>query len=97
MRTNSTFAYFNIDSQCIIDGILLDRTIYYAIIHHAVVNKAIFQNNSVQAYVDVRDVASAHVILFETHATTGRYICSEISLHHGEVVETLALYFPEYK
>ncbi|KAK1393333.1 hypothetical protein POM88_012389 [Heracleum sosnowskyi] len=27
---------------------------------------------------------------------TGRYICSESSLHRGEVVEILAKYFPEY-
>ncbi|KAL1823151.1 hypothetical protein ACET3Z_009929 [Daucus carota] len=52
--------------------------------------------NSVQAYVDVRDVAAAHVLLFETPAATGRHICSESSLHRGQVVETLAKYFPEY-
>ncbi|KAL8126789.1 hypothetical protein AgCh_013903 [Apium graveolens] len=52
--------------------------------------------NSVQAYVDVRDVAAAHVLLFETPSATGRYICSESSLHRGQVVEILAKYFPEY-
>lgn len=52
--------------------------------------------NSVQAYVDVRDVAAAHVLLFETPSAKGRYICSETSLHRGEVVEILAKYFPEY-
>ena len=52
--------------------------------------------NSVQAYVDVRDVAAAHVLLFEIPAATGRHICSESSLHRGQVVETLAKYFPEY-
>ncbi|KAK1393332.1 Cinnamoyl-CoA reductase [Heracleum sosnowskyi] len=50
----------------------------------------------VLAYVDVRDVAAAHVLLFETPSATGRYICSESSLHRGDLVEILAKYFPEY-
>ena len=52
--------------------------------------------NSVQAYVHVNDVAAAHVLLFENPSAAGRYICSESSLHRGEVVEILAKFFPEY-
>lgn len=52
--------------------------------------------NATQAYVDVRDVALAHVLIYETPSASGRYICAETSLHRGEVVEILAKYFPEY-
>ncbi|KAJ6702319.1 putative proteinD DEPENDENT EPIMERASE/DEHYDRATASE [Salix koriyanagi] len=49
--------------------------------------------NSVQAYVHVRDVALAHILVFETPSASGRYICSERMLHRGEVVEILAKFF----
>ncbi|GMI81990.1 cinnamoyl coa reductase 1, IRREGULAR XYLEM 4 [Hibiscus trionum] len=52
--------------------------------------------NSVQAYVDVRDVALAHILVFENPSASGRYLCAERVLHRGEVVEILAKFFPEY-
>ncbi|KAB5573118.1 hypothetical protein DKX38_000312 [Salix brachista] len=52
--------------------------------------------NAVQGYVHVRDVALAHIVVFETPSAAGRYICSERVLHRGEVVEILAKFFPEY-
>ncbi|XP_057967578.1 cinnamoyl-CoA reductase 1-like [Malania oleifera] len=52
--------------------------------------------NSVQAYVHVRDVAYAHILLYETPSAAGRYLCAESVLHRGEVVEILAKLFPEY-
>ncbi|KAJ6713125.1 CINNAMOYL-COA REDUCTASE-LIKE PROTEIN [Salix purpurea] len=52
--------------------------------------------NAVQGYVHVRDVALAHIVVFETPSAYGRYICSERMLHRGEVVEILAKFFPEY-
>ena len=52
--------------------------------------------NAVQGYVHVRDVALAHIVVFETPFASGRYICSERMLHRGEVVEILAKFFPEY-
>ena len=52
--------------------------------------------NAVQGYVHVRDVALAHIVIFETPSASGRYICSERMLHRGEVVEILAKFFPEY-
>ncbi|GAV72360.1 Epimerase domain-containing protein [Cephalotus follicularis] len=52
--------------------------------------------NSVQAYVHVRDVALAHILLFETPSASGRYLCAESVLHRGEVVDILAKFFPEY-
>lgn len=52
--------------------------------------------NSIQAYVHVKDVALAHILLFETPSASGRYLCAESVLHRGEVVENLTKFFPEY-
>ncbi|KAL8138670.1 hypothetical protein V2J09_004671 [Rumex salicifolius] len=53
--------------------------------------------NSVQAYVYVKDVARAHVLLYKAPSASGRYICGEsIFFHRGEVCEILAKQFPEY-
>lgn len=52
--------------------------------------------NSVQAYVHVKDVALAHLLLYETPSASGRHICAESVLHRGEVVDILAKFFPEY-
>ncbi|XP_057732123.1 cinnamoyl-CoA reductase 2-like [Arachis stenosperma] len=52
--------------------------------------------NAAQAYVHVKDVAMAHLLVYETPSANGRYICAESSLHRGEVVAILAKYFPEY-
>ena len=53
-------------------------------------------SNDVHAYVDVRDVAFAHLLVYETPSASGRYICSESSLHRGELVQILAKLFPDY-
>ena len=52
--------------------------------------------NAVQGYVDVKDVAKAHVLVYETPSASGRYICVESMLHRGELVEILTKFFPEY-
>ncbi|MED6220976.1 NADPH-cytochrome p450 reductase [Stylosanthes scabra] len=52
--------------------------------------------NAAQAYVHVKDVALAHLLVYETPSANGRYICAESSLHRGELVAILAKYFPEY-
>ncbi|KAH7674983.1 cinnamoyl-CoA reductase protein [Dioscorea alata] len=52
--------------------------------------------NAVQAYVDVRDVAMAHVLVYETPSASGRYLCAECVLHRGDVVDILAKLFPGY-
>ena len=52
--------------------------------------------NAAQAYVHVREVALAHLLVYETPSASGRYICSESSLHRGDLVAILAKYFPEY-
>ncbi|XP_057846136.2 cinnamoyl-CoA reductase 1 [Cryptomeria japonica] len=52
--------------------------------------------NATQVYVDVRDVARAHILLYETPSASGRYLCAERSLHRGELVDMLAQMFPQY-
>lgn len=52
--------------------------------------------NAVQAYVDVRDVADAHLRVFEAPGASGRYLCAERVLHREDVVQILGKLFPEY-
>ncbi|KAJ6388100.1 hypothetical protein OIU77_026633 [Salix suchowensis] len=79
-------------------GPLLQPTVNASIIHilKYLTGSAKTYANSVQAYVHVRDVALAHILVFETPSASGRYLCSESVLHRGEVVEILAKFFPEY-
>ncbi|XP_019167237.1 PREDICTED: cinnamoyl-CoA reductase 1-like isoform X2 [Ipomoea nil] len=79
-------------------GPLLQTTVNASILHilKYLTGSAKTYANSVQAYVHVRDVALAHILLFETMSAFGRYICAENVLHRGEVVEILAKFFPEY-
>ncbi|XP_076907408.1 cinnamoyl-CoA reductase 1-like [Bidens hawaiensis] len=79
-------------------GPLLQPTLNASIIHilKYLTGSTKTYANSVQAYVHVRDVALAHILLFETPSASGRYLCAESVLHRGEVVEILAKYFPEY-
>ncbi|KAH9715803.1 Cinnamoyl-CoA reductase 1 [Citrus sinensis] len=46
----------------------------------------------------LKDVALAHILVYETPSASGRYICadSDSIIHRGEVVETLTKFFPEY-
>ncbi|KAF7094146.1 hypothetical protein CFC21_096480 [Triticum aestivum] len=54
--------------------------------------------NAVQAYVHVRDTAAAHVLVFESPAAAGRYLCvaDGAVLHREDVVTILRKFFPEY-
>ncbi|MCO5579113.1 hypothetical protein L7F22_032965 [Adiantum nelumboides] len=52
--------------------------------------------NLVQAYVDVRDVAKACLLLYETPCANGRYLCAESVAHRGDVCDLLAELFPQY-
>ncbi|XP_008794349.1 cinnamoyl-CoA reductase 1-like [Phoenix dactylifera] len=52
--------------------------------------------NAVQAYVDVRDVALAHLLVYEAPGAAGRYLCAETVLHREDLVRILAELFPEY-
>lgn len=79
-------------------GPLLQPTVNASIIHilKYLTGSAKTYANSVQAYVHVKDVALAHILVFETPSASGRYLCAESVLHRGEVVEILAKFFPEY-
>lgn len=47
--------------------------------------------NLTQVYVDVRDVARAHILVYETPSASGqRYLCAECNLHRADLVHMLA-------
>lgn len=79
-------------------GSLLQPTVNASVLHilKYLTGSAKTYANSIQAYVDVKDVALAHILLFENPAASGRHLCAESVLHRGEVVEILAKFFPEY-
>ncbi|KAL5980321.1 NADPH-cytochrome p450 reductase [Asimina triloba] len=79
-------------------GPVLQPTINASIVHvlKYLTGSAKTYANSVQAYVDVRDVAAAHILVLETPSASGRYLCAESVLHRGDVVHILANLFPQY-
>lgn len=79
-------------------GPLLQPTVNASIVHilKYLTGSAKTYANSVQAYVHVRDVALAHILVYETPSASGRYLCAESVLHRSDVVEILAKFFPEY-
>jgi len=79
-------------------GPLLQQTVNASIVHimKYLDGSAKKYTNAVQAYVDVRDVAQAHVRVFEAEEASGRYLCAESVLHREDVVRILAKLFPEY-
>ena len=52
--------------------------------------------NAVMALVDVRDVAEAHVLVYENPNASGRYFCIGTVVHRAEFVRMLSETFPEY-
>jgi cinnamoyl-CoA reductase len=79
-------------------GPLLQPTVNASIIHilKYLTGSAKTYANASQAYVHVKDVAKAHMKVYETPEAKGRYICAESTLHRGELCRTLAKMFPEY-
>ncbi|KAH0762847.1 hypothetical protein KY290_018920 [Solanum tuberosum] len=79
-------------------GPLLQPTVNASVLHilKYLTGSAKTYANSIQAYVHVKDVALAHILLYEAPCASGRYICAESVLHRGDVVEILAKFFPEY-
>jgi nucleoside-diphosphate-sugar epimerase len=47
-------------------------------------------------YVHIDDVASCHILLYETPRAAGRYICNSAVLDVNELVTLLARRFPSY-
>ncbi|KHN38036.1 Bifunctional dihydroflavonol 4-reductase/flavanone 4-reductase [Glycine soja] len=64
-------------------GPLLQPTINASTIHilKYLTGSAKTYVNATQAYIHVRDVALAHILVYETPSASGRYICAESSLH----------------
>ncbi|KAJ4981740.1 hypothetical protein NE237_032577 [Protea cynaroides] len=52
--------------------------------------------NTVQGYVDVKDVALAHILAYETPSASGRYLCTESIIHRGDIAKLLTELFPDY-
>ncbi|KAF8665209.1 hypothetical protein HU200_054105 [Digitaria exilis] len=52
--------------------------------------------NAVASYVDVRDVARAHVLAYETPGAAGRYLCAGVVLHRAQLLGMLKDLFPQY-
>ncbi|KAF8393046.1 hypothetical protein HHK36_021287 [Tetracentron sinense] len=79
-------------------GPLLQPTVNASIVHiqKYLTGSTKTYANSIQAYVHVKDVALAHLLVYETPSASGRYLCAESMLHRGDVVEILAKFFPEY-
>ncbi|KAM3324018.1 hypothetical protein P3S67_005169 [Capsicum chacoense] len=79
-------------------GPLLQSTVNASVLHilKYLTGSAKTYANSTQAYVHVKDVALAHIIVYETPSASGLYICAESVLHRGELVKILAKLFPEY-
>lgn len=79
-------------------GPLLQSTVNASVVHimKYLSGSAKTYANAVQGYVDVRDVAKAHVLVYETPSASGRFICVESMLHRGELVGILVELFPEY-
>ncbi|KAB8089453.1 hypothetical protein EE612_014401 [Oryza sativa] len=52
--------------------------------------------NAVAAYVDVRDVARAHALVYERPDASGRYLCIGTVLHRAHLLQMLKELFPQY-
>jgi cinnamoyl-CoA reductase len=52
--------------------------------------------DAVAAYTDVRDVARAHVLVYEHPDARGRYLCIGDVLHRAQFVQHLRDLFPHY-
>jgi nucleoside-diphosphate-sugar epimerase len=54
-----------------------------------------FPNVSI-GWVGVKDVAMAHILVFESAHATGRHICSERVLHYADLIAILSKLYPTY-
>eukprot|EP00252_Welwitschia_mirabilis_P013770 TRINITY_DN3032_c0_g1_i3.p2 TRINITY_DN3032_c0_g1~~TRINITY_DN3032_c0_g1_i3.p2 ORF type:complete len:203 (+),score=33.19 TRINITY_DN3032_c0_g1_i3:1659-2267(+) len=84
---------------CLVLGPLLQPGINLSVLHilKYLNGSAKTYTNAVQAYVHVRDVAEAHILVYENPSSSGRYFCAESVLHRGDVVDILAKLFPQYQ
>ena len=83
---------------CVTMGPMLQQTLNFSTNHVArylMGTKRSFPN-AVAAYVDVRDVARAHVLAYERPSACGRYLCIGTVLHREQLVAMLRDLFPQY-
>ncbi|XP_044417074.1 cinnamoyl-CoA reductase 1-like [Triticum aestivum] len=52
--------------------------------------------NAVATYTDVRDVARAHLLVYEHPDAHGRYLCIGAVLHRAHFLQLLSDLFPQY-
>ncbi|XP_051134082.1 cinnamoyl-CoA reductase 1-like [Andrographis paniculata] len=48
-------------------------------------------------FVHVKDVALAHILLYENPSAAGRYLCVEAATHYNDFAAKMAELYPEYK
>lgn len=53
-------------------------------------------DDKVKNIVDVRDVAEALVLVYETPAASGRYICRAYPMSMAEILDTIKLFQPNH-
>lgn len=47
--------------------------------------------------VHFKDVALAHILVYENRSASGRHLCVEAISHYGDFVAKVAELYPEYK
>ncbi|XVF20364.1 hypothetical protein REPUB_Repub11eG0191800 [Reevesia pubescens] len=52
--------------------------------------------NIFMGYVHFKDVALAHILVYENSSATGRHLCVEAISHYGDFVAKVAELYPEY-
>ncbi|KAH9309239.1 hypothetical protein KI387_037150, partial [Taxus chinensis] len=83
---------------CLVLGPLLQASINASTAHimKYLTGSAKTYANLTQAYVDVRDVAEAHILVYERPSACGRYLCAETNMHRSQLVQMLSDMFPQY-
>ncbi|TVU27754.1 hypothetical protein EJB05_19254, partial [Eragrostis curvula] len=83
---------------CMTMGPMLQQTLNFSSNHVAryLTGTKTSYPNAVAAYVDVRDVARAHVLAYERPAARGRYLCIGAVLHRAQFIGILRELFPQY-
>ena len=83
---------------CMTMGPMLQQTLNFSCNHVAryLMGTKKSYPNAVAAYVDVRDVARAHVLAYERPGARGRYLCIGTVLHRAQLIGMLRELFPQY-
>ncbi|XP_062221603.1 cinnamoyl-CoA reductase 1-like [Phragmites australis] len=83
---------------CVTMGPMLQTTLNFSSKHVAryLMGTKKSYPNAVAAYVDVRDVARAHVLAYESPDARGRYLCIGTVMHRAQLIGMLRELFPQY-